>query len=107
MRPNILMFGDADRNAQRTCAQHERLRRWLSTCQAPLVVEIGAGPDIPSVRYFSSAVLAHEKSLLIRINPREAAVHRAQDVPIHLGALEALQAIDQCVHAVAARTEVL
>ena len=56
----------------------------------PVVVEVAAGSDIPTVRYFSEQLVLRPDAALVRINPREPAVARARDVGLPLGALEAL-----------------
>jgi NAD-dependent SIR2 family protein deacetylase len=89
-RPNILMFNDGQWCEQRTARQAGRQSAWLAGLRRPLVVEIGAGSDIPTVRYFSERLAARPGAALVRINPREAEVGRARDVGLPLGALEAL-----------------
>jgi len=91
-RPNILMFGDGDWLEQRSADQAERLGNWLDKVQRPLVIELGAGTAIPSVRYFSQQVVARG-GRLIRINPREPQVSSVRDVGLAAGALEGLAAI--------------
>ena len=94
-RPNILMFGDWNWNERRSQAQHERLDAWLEQLpQPPLVLEIGAGRAIATVRHFSER-LQRQGSPLLRINPQEVNVHNPKAVEIALGALEALQSIAQ------------
>ncbi|MBY0239831.1 MAG: NAD-dependent deacetylase [Burkholderiaceae bacterium] len=96
-RPNILMFGDGQWLEQRADAQQERLLRWLAKARKPVVVELGAGTAIPSVRHFGQRVV-HGGGRLVRINPREAAVADARDCGIALGALAGLRAIDALLH---------
>ncbi len=96
-RPNILMFGDGGWLEQRDAAQSAALARWLAGVRRPVLIEIGAGTDVPSVRHFSHALLRECGAPLIRINPRESAVLRAQDVALPMGALDALVAIDSCI----------
>lgn len=96
-RPNILMFGDGGWNPQREQQQAVPLQRWLAGLQrsrARLVVcELGAGTAVPSVRQFVAQVQRSLGARLLRINPREPAVHAADDVAVPLGAQSALQAI--------------
>jgi NAD-dependent SIR2 family protein deacetylase len=91
-RPNILMFGDSEWIGRRSAQQAARLERWLETVQRPLVIELGAGTTIPSVRHFSAGVV-RRGGRLVRINPREPAVASALDVGLAAGALEGLAAI--------------
>ncbi|MFZ6744835.1 SIR2 family NAD-dependent protein deacylase [Undibacterium sp. JH2W] len=92
-RPNILMFDDADWNAHRQQQQAIRQNNWFGQIRQPLVIELGAGTAIPSVRNFSQRVIAHFGGRLLRINLRESQVPYAQDVGLAMGALEALTAI--------------
>lgn len=89
-RPNILMFGDGDWLTQRRNEQQQRFGRWRERVQLPVVIELGAGTAIPSVRWFGE----DQHCALIRINPRESDVERTSDVAIALGALDGLQALD-------------
>jgi len=91
-RPNILMFGDGEWIEERSAQQAEKLENWLEKLQRPLVIELGAGTAIPSVRYFSQQVVARG-GRLIRINPREPQVASSRDVGLAAGALEGLRAI--------------
>lgn len=89
-RPNILMFADwnwVDRYAER---QERALAAWLESVGKPVVVELGAGRAIPTVRRFSE----RQRRRVIRINPRENAISLTVGVGIAGGALEALQRLD-------------
>ena len=74
-RPNILMFGDWGWISHRTNSQGKRLSQWLNKLekdQANLVViEIGAGNAVPTVRHLSENVATKMAAKLIRINPRD------------------------------------
>lgn len=94
-RPNILMFNDGAWLDQRSARQEVRLQAWLARVRRPLVIEIGAGSTIPSVRHFSHSVLREHNGRLIRINPTEFSVPTALDVGLPCGALDALMAIDR------------
>ncbi|MYM27007.1 NAD-dependent deacetylase [Duganella sp. CY15W] len=93
-RPNILMFGDWGWNEGRSAQQERRLHALLHKAQRPLVIELGAGVAIPSVRHFGQTVLQHRNSRMVRINPREPQVASTRDVGLAAGALAALAAID-------------
>lgn len=93
-RPNILMFGDVEWIPHASQAQHARLMRHLAAARRPVVVEIGAGTAIPSVRRFSEAVARQPGGRLIRINRREAEVDAAHDIGMFAGGLDAIEAID-------------
>ncbi|WP_028105009.1 SIR2 family NAD-dependent protein deacylase [Pseudoduganella violaceinigra] len=91
-RPNILMFCDWSWVERRSAMQAARLEAWLSQVHRPLVIELGAGTAIPSVRRFGHSVV-QRGGRTVRINPREHAVGNAADVGIAAGALEGLHAI--------------
>jgi NAD-dependent SIR2 family protein deacetylase len=92
-RPNVLMFGDDRWSDRRTCDQAARQEAWLSKVRHPVVIELGAGTTIPSVRLFSQRVVHQFDGRLIRINPREPEVPTSDDVGLATGALAGLQAI--------------
>lgn len=94
-RPNIMMFGDYgfdDRHANR---QEVRLETWLARLQAAVVIEIGAGTAISTVRRYSEWT----GRPLIRINPTESAVALQRDIAIPLGALAGICRISQALEA--------
>lgn len=89
-RPNILMFGDGAWLALRTAAQHRRLDRWRQRVERLLVIEMGAGLAVPTVRWFGESLGVP----LIRINLRDAAVSSSLATSLPMGAAEALAAIE-------------
>ncbi|KQV54474.1 MULTISPECIES: Sir2 family NAD-dependent protein deacetylase [unclassified Duganella] len=96
-RPNILMFGDWGWIERRSEMQAARLEAWLEKVRRPLVIELGAGTAIPSVRHFGHGVV-QRGGRMVRINPREFAVGSAQDVGVAAGALEGLLAIAAAIN---------
>lgn len=88
-RPNILMFNDWHWLSVRTELQQARLDQWLSLVKRPLVIELGAGVAIPSIRRIGER---HGRAL-IRINPRDSAVGGRQQIALPMSALEGLMAI--------------
>ncbi len=93
-RPNVLMFGDWLWVPHRTSAQEDRFRLWLERLEGALVVvELGAGTAVPTVRLTSEHLARERGGRLVRINPGEAAVS-GRGLSIDLGALEALEALD-------------
>lgn len=88
-RPNIMMFGDWDWDGQNAERQKSRLDAWMARVRRPIVIEIGAGTAIPTVRFFGEEC----GGPLVRINPDESQVGRARDIAIPLGALAGLAAI--------------
>ncbi len=93
-RPNILMFNDWNWIASRTEQQQRRQQLTLSTAKRPLVIEIGAGTHIPSVRHFSHRIIHDYNGRLIRINPTDCKIPTSMDIGLKMGALEALRLID-------------
>ncbi|HEY0640505.1 MAG TPA: Sir2 family NAD-dependent protein deacetylase [Pseudonocardiaceae bacterium] len=94
-RPNILMFGDADWVPDRSGGTLDALARWRREQRARrlVVIELGAGNAIPTVR--RQAELASAASgALVRINPREPELRHRRGVSLPLGAREALTAVD-------------
>lgn len=89
-RPNILMFGEWVWLRARPAIQGAALKKWRSKVQRPVVIEIGAGTDIPTVRRFSESLVKNHDARLIRINPRESEVSHAGDVALASSALNGL-----------------
>lgn len=95
-RPNILMFADWDWNHTRSEQQRAQLDTWLNNASTPpVVLEIGAGQAIATVRHFTQG-MKRRGSQVIRINLHEANIHSAAAIEIALGAREALEAIQSC-----------
>jgi NAD-dependent SIR2 family protein deacetylase len=94
-RPNVLMFSDWSWVPMRQQQQQLRLQAWLDRCKSPLIVEIGAGTAIPTLRTFADRLGAP----LIRINPYESDVALARDVSIPLGALEGITGVFEALKA--------
>jgi NAD-dependent SIR2 family protein deacetylase len=94
-RPNVLMFGDWHWIPYRSHAQEQRFGRWLESVAGSrvVVVEMGAGSAVPTVRMTSEQVASRQGAMLIRINPREPHAPGGH-VGISAGAQEALAAID-------------
>jgi len=92
-RPNILMFDDTGWIGARRELQAARCRDWLGQVRRPVVIEIGAGLNIPTVRHFSRRVVMRHGGSLIRINPREPHTGGLPGVGIAASALPTLAAI--------------
>ena len=82
---------------QRSAGQEARLDRWLSNAKRPVVIEVGAGTTIPSVRHFSHLVIQQHGGRLIRINPNECGVPTPRDVSLPMGAAEGLALIAEAL----------
>lgn len=93
------MFNDWDWLEARTAAQHAHQQRWLHGVRRPVVIELGAGTAIPSVRHFSHRILHAHGGRLIRINPRECEVPTRSDVGLRLGAAQGLALVEQALSA--------
>lgn len=89
-RPNILMFGDGEWVEQRSREQEAELEHWLNAVNRLVIIEIGAGTVIPSVRHFGE----FQPGFLIRINPREPGLPpHTRGVSLAMSGLEALRGI--------------
>lgn len=93
-RPNILMFDDWDWVDARRTSQALRCQDWLDRVRRPVVIEIGAGLNVRTVRFFSQRVVLRHNGTLIRINPREPHTGGLPGVALASGALATLRAID-------------
>ncbi|WP_309721252.1 Sir2 family NAD-dependent protein deacetylase [Armatimonas sp.] len=95
-RPNLLMFGDGSWVGAPYDASERRLWSWQRELQAAhakvVVIELGAGRAIPTVRWLAEAWHG-QGATLIRINPREANVPDGA-ISLRLGACEALEQLD-------------
>lgn len=90
-RPNILMFGDWQWNDQRQREQMAALYEWLDRVSNAVIIEIGAGTAIPTIRRFGEN-LGYP---LIRINTTESDITEANHVSIPMRGAEALALIAQ------------
>jgi NAD-dependent SIR2 family protein deacetylase len=90
-RPNILMFGDWGWVDVPYEMQRERLAAWISLVSNPVIVELGAGRALPTVRSFSERN-AHQR--LIRINPREPNTNPLHGVGFEGDAAATLKLLD-------------
>jgi NAD-dependent SIR2 family protein deacetylase len=90
-RPNILMFGDWGWNDARAAEQERRYAAWRKQAKNPVVIEVGAGTAIPSVRIFGE----RQGVPMIRINPDDVAVETEKLRVIPMGALETLREIEK------------
>jgi len=97
-RPNVLMFGDWTWISHRSEIQADLFRAWLRQVAKDnariVVIEIGAGESVPTVRRRSETIVANFNACLIRINPRD---HDAPlgSISIPCGAAEGMEKIYQ------------
>jgi len=96
-RPNILMFGDGGWISDRTDAQEARFERYVQSLPRDsrvVVIEIGAGLAVPTVRHTSESLLdMFSNAQLLRINPAEPQGPE-RTISIPEGGLAALTALD-------------
>jgi NAD-dependent SIR2 family protein deacetylase len=95
-RPNILMFGDGEFINDRVDEQNKRFHKWRfqNKDKKIVIIEVGAGSAIPTIRNFGDKLSSFEKDVtLIRINPREDEVYNDGDIGIALGGLEGIKKV--------------
>jgi NAD-dependent SIR2 family protein deacetylase len=99
-RPNILMFGDGAWVPDRSAQQGRRFQAFLDEHGAEriVVLEIGAGTAVATIRWISERLGRGPDSLVVRVNPREADI-RPPHLGLPQGALEALEGIDRALRA--------
>lgn len=97
-RPNVLMFGDWGWLSERTEAQERRFADWVGALGGSrlVIIEVGAGTAVPTVRMTSENLAHRSGATLIRINVREPQVP-GDHIGIALGGLEALLEIEERV----------
>lgn len=101
-RPNILMFNDGEWLTDRYAQRSDRMRAWLAGLPPGrlVVVELGAGLSIPTVRLFGEQVMYVKQATLLRINPREPQVPSDGDaISLPGGARDTLLALATLVAA--------
>ncbi|MDW5442834.1 SIR2 family NAD-dependent protein deacylase [Polaromonas sp. SM01] len=100
-RPNVLMFKDWNWVSRRSDAQARREATWLEVLAESrarvVVLELGAGTAIPSVRRFSHRIIHEFGGRLVRINPSEATVPSSMDVGLAVGGLDALRGMEMAM----------
>ena len=96
-RPNILMFSDFQWDSNRTLNQERKYQDWLKNQKSKrlVVLEIGAGIDVPTVRLNCEEVYRMMGDHYIRINPRESEIAYEEAVSLPMKAEEAIKAINQ------------
>lgn len=94
-RPNILMFNDPAWVCDMTRRQNRAFDSWLTEARGcrVLVIEIGAGTAIPTIRRISERAAERPRATLVRINP-QAIDEDGRFVVLPLGALQALSSIN-------------
>lgn len=97
-RPNILMFGDYAWLHQRSAQQQDHFDRFLKRYQdtAIVVIEIGAGTAIPTIRHLSERLGQRAGTSVLRINPREPQI-QGKHFSFTGGAVEILSALQSAL----------
>lgn len=95
-RPNALMFGEDDAWVQeRESTQEQRLQKWLEEVRLfgseLVVIEIGAGTQVPTIRIKSQYFSKLMGGQLIRINLDDAELEGAEGVSLPMNGLEACE----------------
>jgi NAD-dependent SIR2 family protein deacetylase len=88
-RPNILMFGDWDWDESRARGQLANLQDWIDKVARLVVIELGAGTAVATVRAFSERL----DCPLVRVNPTDCEVPKDDDVSLAAGALAGIEGI--------------
>ena len=95
-RPNIMMFNDSGFNATETDKQeklfNQFMNKWDKGSDKIVIIEIGAGTAIPTIRNIGEHIQEFVGSQLVRINPRESHGPKGT-ISISKGGVEALASI--------------
>lgn len=99
-RPNILMFGDWSWLPDRTRGQEMRFDLFTHQHrdQRLVIIEMGAGTAIPTIRTTSERLGGRPGATVVRINPREPQVPRPH-LSLPCGALAGLSGIAEALKA--------
>jgi NAD-dependent SIR2 family protein deacetylase len=95
-RPNILMFGDFGFQEGRAWRQSRVYKQWRQDHgnEGLVIIEIGAGNAVPTVRMECESLLGLEAESLVRINPRESEGPTGT-ISISMGGAQALEMIEE------------
>ncbi len=86
-RPSVLMFNDWSWVCDAADAQERRFDAFVARAARPVVLELGAGTAIPSLRRLSR----RRGWPVVRVNADEAEVPEGEGVGLRMGALDALR----------------
>ena len=88
-RPNILMFGDWGWGSSRSDAQSAQMDAFVQRVQPSgqklVIIEIGAGEHIPTVRHLGEEMARALDGFVVRINPRDAHIDERSGVGLAMG----------------------
>ena len=98
LRPNVLMFNDGGWDSSRTSRQEHAVDEWLKSMVGRnlVVVEVGAGTGIPTIRLMAERIKHRQQAFHVRINLREAEGEPGT-LSLPMGAAAALTAIEAAV----------
>ncbi|MBN3725311.1 SIR2 family NAD-dependent protein deacylase [Burkholderia sp. Ac-20379] len=99
-RPNFLLFSDPSWVVARTNAQRLRMEQWRGLPANAVVIEIGAGTALPTVRMFSESL----RLPLVRINLHDAGHDDGRVVSLQGTALDVLQRLGFALRAAGGRS---
>lgn len=97
-RQNVLMFNDWSYSSRYQDFKKVQLDEWIKMVEHLVVIELGAGKAIPTVRYFSERTAKMKRCGFIRINPQDSGVPKMHFLSLEMTALEALKAIDKLLN---------
>lgn len=94
-RPNILMFGDWGWNHKREELQAQRYTTFLknNALKKLIIIEIGAGLAVPTVRFEGENIASRYNATLIRINPKDYQISSQYGINIQKGGLEGIKSL--------------
>jgi len=95
-RPNVLMFEDYSWNESRYITQYYAKEHWIEDLKPEsrlVVIEVGAGNAVPTVRLHGERIAAENNGTLIRINLRDTEAPEGSIV-LPLGGKDALTRIE-------------
>ena len=99
-RPNVLMFDDLEWHPARSDAQLMQFAAWqdqlIKSSAKLVVIELGAGGIIPTVRHTGEQLRRKVGGTLIRINPREWDVRPGQ-IGLACGAAEGMRKLRELI----------
>ncbi len=102
-----MMFSDFGVQEDRINSQYDNFLRWRKSLKhSPpeepkdlVVIEIGAGTAVPTVRYTAEGFCKSFGAKLIRVNPEHPSVgFGIQHISLTLGALEFCQQVDAIIN---------
>ena len=101
-RPNIMMFGDWGWNPTRTRDQETSMNEWIAHLlrdqKRVIIIEIGAGTAIPSIRRNTELLSEKFNATYYRINPRESEVN-GNGIAVSMKGLEGIKHVLKVIKA--------